>query len=334
MTPPMYSQPLHFGTLADKKILVTGGAGFIGSNIVEYLLKYGAQKVRVLDDLTTGFEKNLIPFRSDNRFEWVNGDMRDASNCMKACEGMDLVTHQAALGSVPRSIKDPVTSNDINVNGFVNVLFAAREAGISRFIYASSSSVYGDDRNLPKVEDRVGNALSPYAVGKKANELYATVFSELYDMQIIGLRYFNIFGPNQDPGGAYAAVIPLFMDGVINNKEVYIDGDGSQTRDFTFVENAVQANVKALTCDFSGMKNHEVFNVAVGERFTVNQLFQTISGAAGSNLQPNYRESRVGDIHDSLANIAKAQKFLKYQPLIKFQEGIEKTLAYFKSLYT
>lgn len=324
----MYEVPQHHQSLSNKHIVVTGGAGFIGSNIVEYLLKQEVGQLTIVDNLATGFHRNIAPFLAAPNVAFIEGDIRDEAVCRQACEGADWVCHQAAMGSVPRSIKDPLTTNGVNVTGFVNMLYAAKEAGVARFVYASSSSVYGDEPNLPKVEEKVGQPLSPYAVSKKTNELYAAVFSSIYGMSIIGLRYFNIFGPRQDPKGAYAAVIPLFIDGLMHEKPVYINGDGSNSRDFTFVENAVQANVKALTQpDING---HEVLNIAVGERFTVLELFTTIRGLMGKTLEPIFREERPGDIPHSLADISKAERLIGYQPMVKFEEGLQRTIDYFR----
>jgi UDP-N-acetylglucosamine/UDP-N-acetyl-alpha-D-glucosaminouronate 4-epimerase len=327
----MYSQSLHFGDIKGTRFLIVGGAGFIGSNIAAYLLKHNAGMVRVLDDLSTGFYKNVEPLLQFDNFEFIEGDIRNYDTCLNACRDIDLITHQAAIGSVPRSVKNPMTTNDVNVSGFVNILFAAKESGIKRLVYASSSSVYGDELTLPKLENKTGKPLSPYAVSKKANELYADVFAELYGIQLLGLRYFNIFGPNQDPYGAYAAVIPLFIDGIMNGKPVYIDGDGGQTRDFTYIENAVQANVKALTKPGINSR-HEVFNIAVGENFTVRQLFEEIQQALHSDHEAVYRDSRPGDIRNSLADISKARKILDYQPAVGFKTGIKHTIQYFKNL--
>ena len=322
--------PFHTEDLSQKSFLVTGGAGFVGSHIVEYLLQHGARKVRVLDNLATGSEKNLEPFTRYPAFEFMPGDIRNLATCQEACGDIDYVSHQAALGSVPRSVKDPVTSNEVNVSGFVNIITAAKEAGVKTFVYASSSSVYGDEPNLPKVEERVGNPLSPYAVTKKTNELYAAVFAKLYGMKTIGLRYFNIFGPRQDPNGPYAAVMPLFVSGILNGTPVYINGDGGQTRDFTYVDNAVQANVRAMLCtnpDAFG----EAYNIAVGENFSVNFLYESIREILGKDHQPTYREAREGDIRNSLADISKAQKLLGYQPTQRFMEGLAQTVAFFKN---
>lgn len=322
----------HNADISSKKFLVTGGAGFIGSHIVEYLLKHGAGKVRVLDNLMTGFEKNIEPFRRHPAFEFVKADIRDFEVCKKACEGMDYVTHQAALGSVPRSVKDPVTSNEVNVTGFLNMITAAKDSGVKTFVYASSSSVYGDEPNLPKVEERVGNPLSPYAVTKKTNELYADVFAKLYGMKVIGLRYFNVFGPRQDPDGPYAAVIPLFVSGILKQTPVYINGDGEQTRDFTYVDNAVQANIRGMLCEQEDAFG-QAYNVAVGENFSVNFLYESIRALLGSTHQATYREPREGDIRNSLADISKAQNLLWYQPTKRFVDGLKQTVEFFKQKY-
>lgn len=318
--------------ISDKSFLVTGGAGFIGSHIVEYLLTNGAGKVRVLDNLATGSIKNVELFSGYRQYEFLEGDIRDTATCKKACEGIDYVTHQAALGSVPRSIKDPVTSNDVNVGGFVNMITAAKDAGVKAFVYASSSSVYGDEPNLPKHEERVGNLLSPYAVTKKTNELYAEVFANLYGLKVVGLRYFNVFGPRQDPNGPYAAVIPLFVSGMLNQTPVYINGDGEQTRDFTFVANAVQANVRGMLADNQDAFG-KAYNVAVGENFSVNFLYNAIREMLGVEHQPTYREPRAGDIRNSLADISRANTLLGYQPSARFLDGLKDTVTFFKETH-
>lgn len=325
----MYEQPFHQKSLQGLSFLVTGGAGFIGSNLVEYLLKYDAGKVKVLDNFSNGFRKNIRAFETNPAFELIEGDIRDPEVCMKACEGMDIVLHQAALGSVPRSIKDPITSNDVNVSGFVNMLVAAKEKQVKRFVYAASSSTYGDSKSLPKVEDKIGKPLSPYAVTKYVNELYADVFSRTYGMQIIGLRYFNIFGPRQDPNGAYAAVIPLFMDAMLKGNAPTINGDGGTTRDFTFVENCVQANIKAALTDNAEAVN-QVYNIAVGDRTSLNDLFYILKDAAGAAIEPVYGPERAGDIRDSLADISKARNLLGYDPQVRIQEGLQQTFQWFK----
>ncbi len=318
----------HTTDISGKHFLVTGGAGFIGSHIVEYLLNSGAGKVRVLDNLATGLRSNVALFEQNSRYEFMEGDIRDAATCAKACEGIDHVSHQAALGSVPRSVKDPVTSNEVNVSGFVNMITAAKDAQVKTFVYASSSSVYGDEPNLPKHEERTGNLLSPYAVTKMANELYASVFSRLYSMKVIGFRYFNVFGPRQDPDGPYAAVIPLFVSGILNDTPVYINGDGMQTRDFTFVENAVQANIRGMLTDNEAAFG-QVYNVAVGANFTVNFLYEAIRELLAKEHQATYREARSGDIRDSLADISKARQLLGYEPTRQFLDGLKLTVEFF-----
>jgi UDP-N-acetylglucosamine/UDP-N-acetylgalactosamine 4-epimerase len=319
-------------SLLNKSILVTGGAGFIGSHITEHLLKLGAGRVRILDNLSNGFSSNINVFRHDNRYEFVEGDITDYETCLSACDGMDLVCHQAAVGSVPRSVKNPMNTNNSNVSGFVNIAFAAKEQGIKRVVYASSSSVYGNDTNLPKTEDKVGDPLSPYAVSKKTNELYAGVFGDLYGMEFIGLRYFNVFGPRQDPDGPYAAVMPLFVKAMLRNESPYIDGDGEQTRDFTYVDNAVQANIRALSTDNHQAYN-QVYNVAVGENYTVNFLFHAIKELLHSNVEPVYRQARPGDIRNSLADISKARHLLDYNPSFRFSDGLPLTIEYFRQLF-
>ncbi len=325
----MYARAFQEEDLGKYRFLVTGGAGFIGSNIVEYLLKHGAGHVRVLDNLATGFEENIKPYLSDPKFEFLKGDISDPETCMKACENIDYVTHQAALGSVPRSIKDPQATNTANITGFLNMLVAAKESGVKRLVYASSSSVYGDSPHLPKTENQIGNPLSPYAVTKRVDELYADVFAKTYNMEILGLRYFNIFGPRQSPDGPYAAAIPLFMFSILRNQSPDIHGDGEQSRDFTFVENAVEANIRSLFCPISKC-NGEVFNIAVGERTTVNELFRIIRDTAGSSLDPRYRDERPGDVKHSLADISKAREIMGYEPAVDIRKGLEITFKWFR----
>jgi len=320
----------HQGDISGKHFLVTGGAGFIGSHIVAYLLQHDA-KVRVLDNLATGLASNVALFKDDPRYEFMEGDIRNTADCARACAGITHVTHQAALGSVPRSVKDPVASNEVNVSGFVNMLTAAKDARVKTFVYASSSSVYGDEPNLPKIETRTGNLLSPYAVTKMANELYANVFHRLYDINVAGLRYFNVFGPRQDPNGPYAAVMPLFVTGILNRAPVYINGDGNQTRDFTYVDNAVQANIRALLAEDPAAFG-QAYNVATGNNYTVNFLYKSIGDILGIDHPATYREPRAGDIRDSLADISKAQRLLGYEPTQQFLDGLKLTVAYFKSL--
>jgi UDP-N-acetylglucosamine 4-epimerase len=320
----------HSKDLSGKKFLVTGGAGFIGSHIVAYLLSNGAGKVRVLDNFATGSEHNVAMFKSCSNYEFINGDIRNYTLCAEACKDIDHVTHQAALGSVPRSVQDPVSTNEVNVNGFVNVITAAKEAGVQSFVYASSSSVYGDEPNLPKREEKTGNLLSPYAVTKKTNELYAAVYSDLYGMKVAGLRYFNVFGPRQDPEGPYAAVIPLFVRGILENMPVFINGDGEQTRDFTYVDNAVQANIRAMLSD-NPESFGEVYNVAVGTNFSVNYLYSAIRELLDIPHNPTFRAPRSGDIRDSLADISKARRLLGYEPAFQFSEGLKLTVDFFRN---
>lgn len=323
----------HNKDLKNLSFLVSGGAGFIGSHIAEYLLKNEAGKVRVIDNFSNGFQANLDVLRSYHNFEFIEGDIRDFESCKKACEGIDYVSHQAALGSVPRSIKDPSSTNEVNVGGFVNILKAAVENKVKQFVYASSSSVYGDEPTLPKKEERIGNCLSPYAVSKRADELYAAVFAKAYGIPVLGFRYFNIFGPRQDPDGPYAAVIPLFVKAIMNHSSAFINGDGEQTRDFTFVENAVQVNIKGMLTDNSEAKN-KVYNVAVGENYSVNFLYNFIRDYLLSDVKAIHREPREGDIRNSLADISLAKNLLHYQPTTKFESGLIKTIEYFKDLYS
>ena len=314
--------------ISNFRFLITGGAGFIGSNLVGYLLKHHAIKVRVLDDFSNGYRHNLEAFITHPNFELIEGDIRDLDTCTRAMEGMDYVSHQAALGSVPRSINDPATTNAVNINGFLNMMIALKESSsVKRMVYAASSSTYGDSKSLPKVEAVIGKPLSPYAVTKYVNELYADVFATTYGTDTIGLRYFNVFGPKQSPNGAYAAVIPLFMQALKDNKSATINGDGEQTRDFTFVDNAVQANVNAFFADKQAA--NEVFNIACGERISVNQLWQYLQESANSSLQPVYGPPRQGDVRDSLADISKAARLLGYHPQVTVREGLRRTWEWF-----
>ena len=323
----------HNKDLSDSNFLVTGGAGFIGGHIAEYLLKNGAKKVRVLDNLVNGFQTNLDILRQYDSFEFIEGDIRNTETCQQVCNGIDYVSHQAALGSVPRSIKEPSYFTEVNIGGFANMLKAAVDNNIKQFVYASSSSVYGDEPTLPKLENRIGNCLSPYAATKKTNELYAQVFADVYGIKVLGFRYFNIFGPRQDPDGAYAAVIPLFVKGIMKKLPVYINGDGEQTRDFTFVDNAVQVNIKGMLTDNPEAAN-KVYNVAVGENFTVNYLYNACKENLRSSFTATYREPRAGDIRNSLADISLAKNLLGYQPTKKFEDGLTETIEFFKNLYS
>jgi len=311
-------------------ILVTGGAGFIGSNLVEELLRdKRVSSVRVLDNLATGSLKNIESFLANSAFRFIEGDITDYKKCLEACEGVDLISHQAALGSVPRSIADPLTTNNVNITGTLNVFTAAKEMKVKRVVYAASSSTYGDHPGLPKVEDKIGNPLSPYAVTKFVNELYARVYASLYNIELIGLRYFNIFGPKQSPNGPYAAVIPLFAEALIKNKAPVINGDGSHSRDFTYVANAVQANVLSLFTDNKEAVN-QVYNIACGEQTSLLELFNSLKKHAGSNLQPIMGPERKGDVKHSLADISKAKNLLKYNPAIPVADGLKHTFEWYK----
>ncbi len=323
----MYENKYHTADLSKYQFLVTGGAGFIGSNLVEYLLKNRAGKVRILDNFSTGFHQNIDKFKGNPAFELIEGDIRDFEVCKKAVDGIDYVSHQAALGSVPRSINDPITTNEVNISGFLNVLWAVKEAGTTkRIVYAASSSTYGDSKTLPKVEDAIGKPLSPYAVTKFVNELYADVFAKIYAVEIIGLRYFNVFGPGQSPEGEYAAVVPLFIKAIQEGSTAFINGNGEQTRDFTYIENAIQANIKALFAEKENTTN-QVYNIACGERISLNNVWDLINKIAGKNIKPMYRESRPGDIQDSLADISKATLLLDYKPLFSVEQGLALTIA-------
>jgi UDP-N-acetylglucosamine/UDP-N-acetylgalactosamine 4-epimerase len=312
------------------RVLITGGAGFIGSNLVESLLKNPElELVRVFDNLATGSVKNIEEFETNSKFEFIQGDIRNYEACLEACKEMDLISHQAALGSVPRSIKEPLTTNEVNITGTLNIFTAAKEKGIQRVVYAASSSTYGDHPGLPKVEDKIGNPLSPYAVTKYVNELYAKVYANVYGLQTIGLRYFNVFGPKQNPAGPYAAVIPLFIKAILDNEPPIINGDGEHSRDFTYVANAVHANECALFTDNPKAVN-EVYNVAVGERTSLNQLFEIIKEVAGSDLAPKYGAERQGDVKHSLADISKAKELLLYNPSVSIKQGLKTTFEWYR----
>lgn len=318
-----------------KNILVTGGAGFIGSNLVGGLLAdERVGRVRVLDNLMTGNAQNLAAYQSNPRFEFLKGDIRNINDCEKACEGMELVAHQAALGSVPRSIDLPQLTNEINITGTLNVFTAAKDAGIKRVVFAASSSTYGDSTDLPKQEDKIGNPMSPYAVTKLVNEIYARVFATTYQsFEFIGLRYFNVFGPNQDPSGAYAAVIPLFAKALIQNKAPTINGDGSYSRDFTYVDNVVQANIRALFTEDQAALN-QIYNIACGERITILELFEALREQSDSALEPRFGPARIGDVPHSLADISKAQSLLGYEPAITVREGIKRAYDWYLKVFS
>lgn len=312
------------------RILVTGGAGFIGSNLVAQLLRdKRVSFVRVLDNLSTGYRENISALFNHPGFEFMEGDIRDDAACLKACSDIDLISHQAALGSVPRSINDPLTTNGVNITGTLNIFSAAKEKNIKRVVYAASSSTYGDHPGLPKQEDKIGRPLSPYAVTKYVNELYAAVFADLYKMEFIGLRYFNIFGPQQSPNGPYAAVIPLFAAALLNNKPPTINGDGSHSRDFTYVDNAVQANILSLFT-VNDKAINQVYNIACGHQTSLTQLFEVMKKEAGSSLQPIHGPERAGDVKHSMADISKARQLLGYEVKLSVEEGLRLTFQWYK----
>ena len=344
-------------TLTNTKLLVTGGAGFIGSNLIEYFLKNNNEVV-CLDNLSTGHKKNIAPFLNDNNFQFMEGDIRDLDTCRKATNGCGYVFHHAALGSVPRSIKDPVTTNAVNIDGFLNMLIAAKDENIKRFIYAASSSTYGDSKELPKIENRIGRPLSPYAITKVVNEYFAKVYSELYALETIGLRYFNVFGKNQDPNGAYAAVIPLWVKKLINHESPVINGDGTYSRDFTYIDNVIQANEKAALTPKEELLNNlklynsslrdgekisieapgvvmDVFNVAYGGNTTLIELFDALKinlakyDVAIANIEPTFGQKRQGDIPHSKASIQKAQSVLGYMPVFDASQGFEQACEWY-----
>lgn len=329
----MYNNIFHSNTLSNKKFLITGGAGFIGSNLVEYLMKNNAGFVRVLDNLSTGHRSNIERYIGLQNFEFVEGDIRNYDCCLSAVETIDYVFHEAALGSVPRSVADPITTNQVNIDGFLNILVAIKEnKNVKRIVYAASSSTYGDHETLPKIEERIGNPLSPYAVTKYVNELYAQVFANTYKIETIGLRYFNVFGQRQDPNGAYAAVIPLFIKAILNEDSIYINGDGNQSRDFTYIDNVVQANIKAMFINNKEAIN-QVYNVAFGERTTINGMVEVLANIEGKKINKIYRENRIGDVKHSLADITKASILLDYRPLFSFNEGLIETYNYYKKQF-
>ena len=317
----------------NKRVLVTGGAGFIGSNLVEKLLSLGAH-VSCLDNFATGHRHNIAPFMQDSNFRLIEADIRELKTCLLACENQDIVFHQAALGSVPRSIHDPITSNDVNVSGFLNMIISARDAGVGRFVYAASSSTYGDSEHLPKVEEIIGKPLSPYAITKYVNELYADVFARTYGFQSIGLRYFNVFGKKQDPEGAYAAVIPKWVKQFIRHENPIINGDGNYSRDFTYIDNVVQANLLAASTDDPAALN-QVYNVAFGDRTTLNQLAGWLREILASydpaiaDVEIIHGDFRKGDIPHSLASVDKAKKLLGYNPQYNLRAGLEEACKWY-----
>nr|KHM48515.1 Vi polysaccharide biosynthesis protein VipB/TviC [Coprobacter secundus] len=315
------------------KILVTGGAGFIGSNLCEKLLQDGHEVV-CLDNFSTGKPENIQLFFSNSKFKLIVGDIRNISDCNNAVDGVDYVFHEAALGSVPRSIKDPITTNSVNIDGFLNMLVASRDVGVKRFIYAASSSTYGDSASLPKVEDIIGKPLSPYAITKYVNELYADIFSRTYGMECIGLRYFNVFGRKQNPDGAYAAVIPLFVKKLINHESPVINGDGEYSRDFTYIDNVIQMNLLAMSVENEEAVN-TVYNTAYGERTTLNQLvsylkeYLTLYDSEIAKVDIVHGPNRLGDIPHSLASIEKAKSLLGYRPLYSMKDGLKEAVKWY-----
>jgi len=319
--------------LNNKNILVTGGAGFIGSNLCEELLNLGAN-VTCLDNFATGFRENLEAFKDNPNFKLIEGDIRNLEDCKIACENQDFVLHEAALGSVPRSINDPITSNDVNVGGFLNMLVAARDSGVKRFVYAASSSTYGDSQSLPKVEDKIGKPLSPYAITKYVNELYADVFKRTYDFNTIGLRYFNVFGRKQNPNGAYAAVIPKFVMQLMNHESPVINGGGEYSRDFTYIDNVILMNFLALTSDNEESVN-QVYNTAFGERTTLNDLVKYLKQYLSdfdpkiADVEVIYGDYRKGDVPHSLASIDKAKELLNYDPKLSMKDGLKEAVNWY-----
>ncbi len=319
--------------LQEKTVLITGGAGFIGSNLCETLLNNNIKTI-CLDNFATGKRKNIEPFLSNKNFKLIEGDIRNIEDCHKACNGVDFVLHQAALGSVPRSINDPATTNDVNISGFLNMLIASKDANVKRFVYAASSSTYGDHEALPKVEDTIGKPLSPYAITKYVNELYADIFNKTYGLDTIGLRYFNVFGRRQDPNGAYAAVIPKFVQQFIKYESPYINGDGSFSRDFTYIDNVVQMNLKAITSENKDSLN-QVYNVAFGERTTLLELTTLLKEYLSEfdpeikKVEVKHRDNRAGDIPHSLASIDKAKTLLDYNPEYSVSEGLKEAVNWY-----
>ena len=319
--------------IKNKKILVTGGAGFIGSNLCEILLEK-ENKVICLDNFSTGKRKNIEVFQSNPNFTLIEGDIRELEDCLKACDGVEYVLHQAALGSVPRSISDPITTNDVNISGFLNMLVAARDKGVKRFVYAASSSTYGDSEALPKVEDIIGNPLSPYAITKYVNELYAEIFFKTYGLDTVGLRYFNVFGRKQDPDGAYAAVIPKFVKQLMNHESPVINGDGTFSRDFTYIDNVLQMNLLAISVSDQKALN-TVYNVAFGQRATLNELVENLKLNLSefdkkiADINIKYGSERVGDIPHSLASIEKAKKLLGYNPIYSLKNGLQEATQWY-----
>tara|TARA_B100001175_G_scaffold183327_1_gene155680 strand:- start:2233 stop:3231 length:999 start_codon:yes stop_codon:yes gene_type:complete len=326
----IYQNKYHTQNLNKLSFLITGGAGFIGSNIVEYLIKHNAGYVRVLDNLSNGSITNIEKFKKLENFEFIEGDINDYDTCLKAVNEINFVSHQAALGSVPRSISNPIKTNEANITGFLNIIDCARKSkSLLRFVYAASSSSYGDSKTLPKVEGYEGKPLSPYAVTKFVNELYAEVYSKVYNFNSIGLRYFNVFGPNQSFNNPYAAVIPIFCNAFINGHKPTIFGDGETSRDFTFVENAVQANIRSFFVE--KLDKHEVFNVACGDQISLNNLVEELQLISKKNIKPIYSNERIGDIKHSKASIKKIQNKLGFNPNFNFKTGLNQVYKWYES---
>lgn len=328
---------MNTNKISNSKVLVTGGAGFIGSNLIEDLLKYD-NKVVCLDNFSTGKHENINEFKNNPNFKLIEGDIRDLDICKSAVKGIDIILHQAALGSVPRSIDDPKSSNDVNIGGFVNMLVAAKDEKIKRFVYAASSSTYGDNNTLPKVEENIGNQISPYAITKYVNELYANIFSELYRIETIGLRYFNVFGKRQNPEGAYTAVIPKFIISLLNHKSPTINGDGGNTRDFTFIDNVINANhLAAITSKREAINN--VYNIACGQNISIIELFENIRNLISKydisvkDIPAIFGPPRKGDVMHSLASIEKGKSLLNYDAKIDFASGLKQTVDWFVEFY-
>lgn len=333
----LFNSAYHKIDISNFKFLITGGAGFIGSNIVEYLLRYGAGQVRVIDNLSNGYIENIQHFLDLPNFEFIEGDITDIKTCKNAIDDIDFVSHQAALGSVPRSISDPLTTNKVNVEGFLNILISANESKcLKNFVYAASSSTYGDSSEIPKKEGNEGNPVSPYAVTKYVNEMYADVFSRVYGFKSIGLRYFNVFGPKQNPNNPYAAVIPIFSKNFLNNTQPTIFGDGHTTRDFTFIENVVQANIKSLLINidnknsFNKINSHEIFNVACGNQISLNEIILNLNDITNKNLKVNFQKERLGDIKHSRADISKIKNSIGYAPSVYFKDGLRLYFSWLK----
>jgi len=322
----------HNQDISNSKFLVTGGAGFIGSNIVRYLVQHNAGEIRIVDNLSNGYLENIEQFLSLPNVSFHEESLTDFTVCEKAVKGIDYVIHQAALGSVPRSINNPIATNEANVSAFLNLLTAAKDAGVKRMVFASSSSVYGDGKIMPRTEEHIGNPLSPYAVSKQVDELYAKVFFRVYKFPVMGLRYFNVFGPQQSPNGPYAAVIPMFMQALLSNQSPLIHGEGDQSRDFTYIDNVVQANIRALFTPHEEAFG-EMFNVGYGEATSILDLFKMLKKAVNSNLEPNFVAPRVGDVKDSLADISKAQRLLGYQPEVSIDKGLQQTIMWFEQRF-